>query len=224
MEITVKSIHHSNIVFVFNREKFVFPENSDILSLYQGKAAAGATFADDVVLRTKILDLPNLKLQISVEPFRLRVDDSSQLEPSETSLIYEAAFIYSKLFSKIPLVGFGFNFDLYYQFREAILIKEIFKQFADKKILEKADLRHFGLQFTLEKEGGKRQETYFLKVTAPLEMAVHANFHFNTNELPILPPTLGQPDELTRERFLPLHNLFETYYNNIDNIIEFLRL
>jgi len=223
MEITVKSIHHSNIVFVFNKEKFIMPENSEILNLYQGQAAAGAAFADDVVLKTKIFDLPRLKLQVSVEPFRLRLDDNSQLEPTETNLIYEAFLIYSKLFSKVPLVGFGFNFDLYYQFRDAILVKELFQQFAEPKILEKADLRHFGLQFTLEKEGGRRQETYFLKVTAPLEMAVHANFHFNTNKLPIFPPVIGQPDELTKDRLVPLQNLFETCYNEIDELIQNLR-
>lgn len=223
MDITVKSLHHSNIVFVFEQNKFLMPENAAMLSLYQGQMAAGATFADDVVLRTKVLDLPRLKLQISLEPNRLRLDDNSQQEPAETILIKEATSAYRQLFPQSPLIGFGFNFDLYYQFRDVIMIKDFFELFADPEILEKADLRNLGVQFTLEKEGGKRQETYFLKITAPLEMAIHVNYHFSAKELPILPPNLGASQELTKERILPLQKLFEKCYNEIDEVIQNLR-
>ena len=208
MDITSKSLHHSNIVFVFAEGKFLMPENAAILSLYSGQMAAGATFADDVVLRTKVLDLPRLKLQIGVELNRLRVDDNSQQEPSETTLINEAFSVYHKLFPQTPLTGLGFNFDIYYQFREYIRIKDFFELFTNSEILEKADLRDLGVQFTLEKEGGKKRETYFLKITAPLEMAVHINHHFATTKIP------NQP---------ALQKLFEKCYNETDEVIQNLQ-
>ena len=73
----------------------------------------------------------------------------------------------------------------------------------DSKILEKANLLDIGVQFTLEKEEGKRRETYFLKVTAPLEVAVHVNSHFFVSK--ILEP-------------LDIQELFETCYEEIDDI------
>jgi hypothetical protein len=208
MDITSKSLHHSNIVFVFAEGKFLMPENAAILSLYQGQVAAGATFADDAVLRTKVLNLPRLKLQIGVELNRLRVDDNSQQEPNETTLVNEALSIYPKLFPQTSLIGLGFNFDIYYQFREFIRLKDFFELFAEPKILEKADLRDLGVQFTLEKEGGKKRETYFLKITAPLEIAVHINHHFATTKI---------PDQSA------LQKLFEQCYNESDEIIQNLK-
>ncbi len=208
MDITVKSLHHSNIVFVFQEGKFLIPENAAILSLYQGQTAAGATFADDVVMRTKVLDLPRLKLQISVEPNRLRIDDNSQQEPAQTPLVNEVLSIYRQLFPQTPLIGLGFNFDIYYQFRDVIRLKDFFEFFADPKILEKADLRDLGVQFTLEKEGGKKQETYFLKITAPLEIAAHINHHF------FMPKVPDQP---------AFQKLFEKCYDEIDETIQNLK-
>ena len=83
------------------------------------------------------------------------------------------------------------------------MIKEFFAHFMDSKILEKANLLDIGVQFTLEKEEGKRRETYFLKVTAPLEVAVHVNSHFFVSK--ILEP-------------LDIQELFETCYEEIDDI------
>lgn len=208
MDITSKSLHRSNIVFVFAEGKFLMPENAAILSLYSGQMAAGATFADDPALRTKVLNLPRLKLQIGVELNRLRVDDNSQQEPADTILINEVFSVYHKLFPQTPLIGLGFNFDIYYQFREYIRIKDFFEFFTDSEILEKADLRDLGVQFTLDKEGGKKQETYFIKITAPLEMAVHVNHHLVTTKIPDQPA---------------LQKLFEKCYNGTDEIIQNLR-
>ncbi|MCX6794415.1 MAG: hypothetical protein NTY31_00215 [Candidatus Falkowbacteria bacterium] len=134
MEITSKSLHHANIVFVFEENKFVMPDNSAILSLYKGQIAGGANFADDVTLRAKVLDLPRLKIQISVEPYRLRIDNNSQQELGGMMLVKEAIAVYRQLFPKTPLTGFGFNFDIYYQFKEVLMIKNFFARFVEPQI------------------------------------------------------------------------------------------
>ena len=205
MKITYKSLHHVNIVFIFDEKKFVMPENSAILSVYPSPANGGANFADDVTIRTKVLDLPRLKLQISVEPNRLRIDDNSEGELKDSMLLKDSTMICEKLFPNPKLTGFGFNFDLYYQFENVLMIKEFFSRFIEAKILEGTNLLDLGVQFTLEKEGGLRRDTYFLKVTAPLELAVHVNSHFFT------PQILDQT--ATKE-------LLEKCYEEVDGVIE----
>jgi len=208
MEIASKSLHHSNIVFVFADNKFVMPDNAAILSLYKGSAAGGANFADDVTLRAKVLDLPRLKLQISVEPNRLRIDDNSQQEAGNPLLVKEAVATCRQLFPGTPIAGFGFNFDIYYQFREVVLIRDFFTRLLEPSAIAQANLLDVGVQFTLEKEEGQRRETYFLKVTAPLELAVHVNQHFFRAQI-------LEPSELQK--------LLETCYREIDDVVKDLK-
>jgi hypothetical protein len=214
MRITSKSIHHSNIVYVFDESRFSPPENHLLTSFYRGDAGAGSRFIDDPALRTKVLDLPKLKLQISVEPGRLRVDDTSQAEPGQSFLIQQADKLYRELFSRNRLIGFGFNFDIYYQTDRVIRQGDIFANFAGKAVTERSELLDLGVQFTLEKEGGQRRETYFVKITAPMEVAVHANYHF-----PIMKMSgaLGMPESEDVEAS------FEDYYRKTDDLIRELR-
>lgn len=208
MNITSKSLYNSNIVFVFEEGNILLPDNSILTSLYRGKEAAGARFVDHLTLNTKILDLPELKIKIVTEPSRLRIEDLSQENPDNSKLIQEANNVYQKLFSQSSLIGFGFNFDLYYRFDNLIQVQELFKNLVNQKILNEADLRDLGIQFTLDKDGGKKQEIYFVKITAPFEIAVHANHHFRLKKLP------GQNE---------IERLFKKCYANIDPVIENLQ-
>ncbi len=208
MDITSKSLHHANIVFVFEERKFVLPDNTALMAVYQGDLAAGAQFIDDPVLKTKVLDLPRLKTQIAIDLNRLRIEDFSQEEPENSNLINIALNIHQQLFNQIPLVGLGFNFDIYYRSSEVIRLQDLFKNFVDGKVLEKNDLRDVGVQFTLEKEGGRKRETYFLKIIAPLEIALHINHHLPLKKLP-------EKDELTA--------MFEKCYKETDEVIQNLK-
>jgi len=215
MRITSKSLHHSNIVFVFDESRFIAPENHVLASFYRGEAAIGARFVDDPVLRTKILELPKLKLQISVEPVRLKIDDNSQEEPEKSFLIKEAVNVFQQLFSQnSKLIGFGFNFDIYYQTNQVIRLQDFFAGFAGKEALKKSELMDFGVQFTLEKDGGKKREIYFIKITAPLEIAVHVNYHF---------PSLKLAPPLRLPELSEIETSFSKCYNETDEIIEGLK-
>ncbi|MCX7778673.1 MAG: hypothetical protein N2259_00250 [Patescibacteria group bacterium] len=222
MTITSKSLYHTNIVFLFEEKSFTAPDNSTLAGLYYGEAAIGARFIDDPILQTKVLELPKMQLKVVVEPLRLIVEDLSQKEPQETSLISESLKIYQKLFAQTKLQGFGFNFDIYYRFNNVIPLKDLFLNFVDEKILARSDLRDFGTQFTLEKEGGRKKEQYFLKILAPLELTVHVNHHFPAQELPYLPPAIGESPE-TKNIVFPLQQLFEKCYNETDEVIQNLK-
>jgi hypothetical protein len=217
MEIVSKSLHHSNIVFIFD-EKFRHPENSEIFSLYKGESASGANFIDDANFKIKILDLPRLKIQIVMEPDRVIIEDNSQNEPENSSLIWEAANIYFKLFKNFKLRGFGFNFDIYYRSRNVISLDNLFLKFSNNQNLEDYNLVDFGLQFTLDKKLNQTDQ-YFLKIVSPMELAVRLNPHFNVKEIPLNPPNLGEKDELNKKRILPLQKIFEKSYNEADEII-----
>jgi hypothetical protein len=223
MKIVSKSLHHSNIVFVFEAGKLVFLDNSNLLSIYKQSEIEGANFVDDTALKIKILNLPKLKIQIVVEPDRLIIDDNSQAEPNESNLIWQAAYIYWNLVRQFKLTGFGFNFDIYYKFNETIPMQEIFLNLANKKILEDSDLLDWGMQFSLDKKS-KQRDQYFMKIISPMEISVRLNNHFTFEDLPILPPNLGENDELKKERIIELQNLFINCYNKADEVISNLKL
>lgn len=203
--ITSKSLHHSNVAFIFDPKSFYPPDNSEFGALYSGNPAQGARFIDDPVIHSKVLTLPAIRLKIIMEGPRFRVEDESQEEPEKSILIHEALAIYHKLFAKAPLTGFGFNFDIYFRFNNVIPARAIFEDFFGEEPLKKQDLRTLGIQFTLEKPKEKIFDAWFLKITAPLELAVHLNRHFDSALLP------------AEEK---MKNLFEKCYSESEEFIK----
>jgi hypothetical protein len=217
MEILSKSLHHANMVFVFQPEKFSQPDNSELVSIYRGEQAAGANLVDDSTLKMKILDLPRLKIQMVLEPDRLIVEDNSQAETSP--LVREAAYIYWRLFKDKKLTGFGFNFDVYYRSRDFIDIRNLFQKSAAAEILNGRDLLDWGTQFTLSRNGGESREQYIFKVVSPMELMLRLNWHFPARELPILPRESGAEEELAAEKILPLQRIFSRCYEEAEEVV-----
>lgn len=185
MKFNFKSLYQSNVVFVLNPNGFVMPDNALFTSLYEGATGgSGARFIDDPVIESKFLNLPKLQLRVALEKTRLRIDDDSKLQPGDTRLLTEAFHIFNKLFPTSQLAAFGFNFDIFYRFPQVAQSDQLFSQFVSADALKKAKLRELGIQFSLEKEGGKLQETYFIKFTGPIELALHYNMHRSVIELP----------------------------------------
>ncbi len=206
--ITSKSLHRSNVAFVLDQRGLLLPENENFIGLYSGELSRGSRFIDDPVFQMKILSVPALKMTFTLEGARFRVDEDSEGGIQNSQVIREGGKAFHKLFPGRSIDGFGFNFDIYYRFSEVIPLDYLFGVFVDGKILEKSALRNLGLQFNLEKDGGKRSETYFLKIASPLELIVHANIHFSASKL------------LPEDR---LQDIFEKSYNDIDEVIENLK-
>lgn len=202
--ITSQSLDRSNLVFNFSPENFSVPENQDLISLFEGEKNRGANFVDNPAMRLKVLHIPGTNLSLTLEGNRFRIDDHSQSLPAESILISEGVTAYRKLFSRCKLDGFGFNFDIYFRFDRTIPVDFFFKTIVKERVLENSDLRNFGIQFALERPSLRRIDTYFLKITAPIEIVVHANYHFNNNELP-------KPERLQK--------LFEKSYDEIGNFV-----
>lgn len=180
--ITSKSLHHSNIALLFHEKSFALPESADLMALYRGEEAKGARLVDDPVLRAKVLTLPALKTRITVEYPRVRIDDESGVELEKSRLAKDARNTYDALFSRFPLAAWGINMDIYFRTQNMIQLRELFLPYFEEEALVGADLLDTGIQFTVRKK--KYVEVWFLKVTAPLEVAVHVNRHFTGVDFP----------------------------------------
>lgn len=201
--ITSKSLHHSNVALLFHEKSFALPESADLMALYRGEEAKGARLVDDPVLRAKVLTLPAIKTRFTVEHPRVRIDDESGEEIEKSRLAKEARHAYDTLFSRYPLSAWGINMDIYFRTQNLIQIRELFLPYFGGEALEGADLLDTGIQFTIKRK--KVIEVWFIKVTGPLEVAVHVNRHFT--EVPF-------PDEKG------LQDALEKCYNETDKMME----
>lgn len=180
--ITSKSLHHANIALIFEDRTFSLPESADFMALYRGKDAKGARLVDDAVLRAKVLSLPAIQTRLTVEHPRLRIDDESGVELDKSRLASDASHVYNTLFKQYPLVAWGINMDIYFHTQNLVRIHDLFFAYFADEALEGADLLDTGIQFTIRRK--RYTEVWFLKVTAPLEVAVHINRHFTDTPFP----------------------------------------
>lgn len=180
--ITSKSLHHANIALIFNERTFMLPESSDLMALYKGKEAKGARFVDDPVLRAKVVTFPAIQTRFTLEGSRLRIDDESGTELPSSRLAIDTYHAYSSLFKQYPLTAWGINMDIYFRTQNLVQIQSLFSAYFGDEALEGADLLDTGIQFTLRRK--KYVEVWFLKVTGPLEVAVHVNRHFTGVDFP----------------------------------------
>ena len=205
MKITAKQIDRSNVVIAFPDGVIPPPEASKLFPLYTEAQSKGAMFSDNPSTATKVFDFPAAGLQWVFEPGRVRLEDKKHRSPDESKLPAELVRVMEALYAGALPVGYGFNYDMIYRMDTVIPMKDIMGSFLKPESIE--DVRHFGWQYTLSKEKGKRLETYFLKAVSPIELAVHANFHFNDIRLP-------DADDLQKA--------FERSYANADGALSHL--
>lgn len=177
MNITSKHIQRSNAVFVFERNTLTFPEAAQVFALYQGSASKGALFSDNASIATRIFEFPEVGYQLIFEPDKIRLEDKKSRTPDESKLGQEILRIVNALYPQKVPVAYGFNYDILYRTQVVIPMPEIMEHFLKKEVVE--DVKDFGWQYTVAKEKGKHTQTYFFKVVSPIEINMHANFHFN---------------------------------------------
>ncbi len=204
------SLHKVNLITVFLGKDAIPPENPIFASAVTGPESAGISLIDDPVMRIKHLSVPKLNMQIVWEGERLRIEDEQGLEPKESLLAKKMSQTVKNLFpSHNPkIAGFGFNFELYYQFSDVIRMNEAFQAVSSRSLDMGDGLKDFGWQWTMVSKDSKRLDGYFLKITSPLELAVHHNAHFVASELP------GEKE---------LQKIFESAYLSTHKVVESLK-
>lgn len=185
MNIKNTSVYGTNIIFLLN-EHINYPENNAFLTLFSGDKSKGMNFSDNSNVSLKVLEVPAMGISVVLEGRRLRIEDRLLKSPEESDLPEVARQIFTKLFvgQESSLLGYGFNFDIIYQLKEVVRINDIFSQINPNSLDNGDSLLNLGWQWTLSRKDGKGFDGYFLKITAPLEIAVHHNSHYNEKILP----------------------------------------
>lgn len=208
MKFLNSSLYKANLIVVLAGKDTVPPENPIFASVVTGPEAAGISLIDDPVMRIKHLSVPKLNLQIVWEGERLRIEDEQALEPKESLLVKKMSQAVKSLFPNHnpKIAGFGFNFELYYQFPDVIRMQDYFNSISSNTMSMGDGLKDFGWQWTMVSKNNKQLDGYFLKITAPLELAVHHNAHFVASELP------GEKElqKIFEEAYLSTHRVVES--------------
>lgn len=202
MNIIAKNIEMSNCVAVFP-ERFFLPEPSVFMSLFGPEDLKGANFADDPVMRLKVFDLPFKKFKYIFENNRMRIEEYGFKEPNESKCTLEIRRIISGIYNNLEPVAYGFNYDTIYRFDSVLPQRDILAQFISPA--QQDLIKDFGWQYTVAKDKGQKLATYFFKVVTPIELRVHANYHFNISNFP-----LGEK----------LQEQFEKCYTDIDKSLD----
>jgi hypothetical protein len=203
MKIIAKSLQHANIVLVAKEGGLNTIDPQQVMALFKPHDLRGSTFVDDPAMKVKVFGFPEKKLKIIMEEKRLRIEDLSGESPDSSKFGLEAYRLILELAKGLPLDSWGFNFDIFYRGDQVIPQREIMKNFVTD--VEQDQIQDFGWQFTLVKPSEKKQESYFFKVISPLEIAIHANYHFSS-------PPVKSAEELQK--------YYEEYYSSTEKILQ----
>lgn len=176
MAIVARTLEGITCVAVTAAPPLGMPDPSKVLALFPKEAQTGARYLDDAALGVRVFTFPNIDLRLIFEPSRVRVEATKPKKPDELPLAEFLSMLVETCYPKMPFPRYGYNYDFSYQYDAVIPQGHIIGAFLDKETSEKTT--HFGWQFTLSKEKGKRKETYFMKVTSPLELRAMANIEF----------------------------------------------
>lgn len=204
MKVIAKNIEMSNCVAVFG-DQFFLPEPSVFISLFTPADLKGTNFADDPVMRLKVFDMPAKKFKYIFEGTRIRIEENGFKLPVDSRCAEELFRIITNVYLKLRPVAYGFNYDVIYRFDSVLPQRDVMKNFLAESFHE--SVRDFGWQYTLAKDKGRKLETYFFKAVTPIELRVHANYHFNGDDF--------KSKEKVQEQF-------EKCYTLIDKAIEHL--
>lgn len=129
----------------------------------------------------KILGMPNRQKDIIVEAKRLKVNDNSGKESSESDLIKYFEIAFNNLIDKNKLTAYGFNYDILITSREKI----DFKKFIGRdllKTLSGISIIETGIRLILSKKG-KRYDLQISPTGDPYKILFHSNAHFSLKKI-----------------------------------------
>lgn len=177
MAIVARTLEGITCVAVTSAPPLGMPDPAKVLSMFPKDAQVGARYLDDSALGVRVFTFPNMDLRLIFEPSRVRVEAMKPKKPGDFPLAEFLSMLVSECYPNMPFPRYGYNYDFTYQYDAVIPQGHVISAFLDKETAEKTT--HFGWQFTLSKDKGKRKESYFMKVTSPLELRVMANIEFD---------------------------------------------
>lgn len=177
MAIVARPLEGTTAVAVTTAAPLALPEPAKVFALVSQEEATGARFLDDPALGVRSYTFPAANLRIIFEPTRVRLESLAPSAPDALALGSLLSKAVGEAYPGVPFPRYGFNYDRVFQYDAVIPQRHIMQTFMDAEAVN--DMTHFGWQCTLQKEKGKRKETYFFKVVSPLELRVMANIEFD---------------------------------------------
>jgi len=177
MAIVARTLEGITCVAITSAPPLGMPDPAKILNLFPKEAQVGARYLDDAALGVRVFTFPQIDLRLIFEPSRVRVEATKPKKPEDLPLAEFLSMIVETAYPKMPFPRYGYNYDITYQYDVVIPQNHVIGAFLDKETADKTT--HFGWQFTLSKDKGKRKETYFMKVVSPLELRAMANIEFD---------------------------------------------
>lgn len=176
MQITARQPVELTAVAVSTKNKLQLPDPAGVFGFFSS-GSEGAQYFDDPALGVRAFTFPALKLRITFERIRVRVEDTGSRRAEDLDIGSTLSKLSAALYPEKTFDRFGFNYDVVYRFDQMIPTESIIAGFIGSDMRE--EVSHFGWQFTLSKEKGKRRESYFCKVISPLEIDILANVEFD---------------------------------------------
>lgn len=178
MEVQSQEIKQLNITAVF--------EKIDHSSVTAEALRKALELSEQEAARSPFMDLPGLKSlanldsrkDVSLEANRLRANDKSGKEPSDSDLIKYFQRVF-ELADKTNLVAYGFNYDMLVKVDEPV----DYKTFVSPKILSVLGVEAplgAGTRIIYEKDG-KRIDFQTAPVSDPQQMVIHFNVHYEAS-------------------------------------------
>lgn len=177
MAIVARILENTTAVAVAARPPLKTPEPTAVFALFAPEEQSGARFFDDPALGVRSFTLPALDLRLIFEPTRVRLEAMAPKPVDVLPLGTRLATVVAAVYPNVSFPRYGFNYDRTFQYDAVIPQRHIMEAFMDAEAVNA--MTHFGWQCTLQKEKGKRKETYFFKVVSPLEIRILANIEFD---------------------------------------------
>ncbi|MEK7505382.1 MAG: hypothetical protein AAB597_00590 [Patescibacteria group bacterium] len=177
MNITARQMEGSSAVAV-SKSAIILPEPGMVFALFP-KEGGGARYFDNPAMSVRAFHFPEAKLRLIFESQRVRLEDTGNRQPAESQLGETLCATIKTLFpqTRNNFNRHGFNYDINFRYDNVIPQNNIIGTFLPPKL--QGAVTHFGWQFTIGKNKGRRRETYFCKVVSPIEMQVLANIEID---------------------------------------------
>lgn len=130
---------------------------------------------------TKVLIIPALKKEVVVEPNRLRVSDTEQVDPSSSKIVNDFKKVYEAFGKKSKLRAYGFNYDISIQLEGDISYGKLLSS-SLKKLINSGKLLEAGAKVVYSKKG-RKIDIQIVPSTKEKQLGILANVHYEVDAI-----------------------------------------
>jgi len=181
MEIKKFELKKLNITALFDKIDQSSINSETIRDLFELKPQERANTPFIDLPGTKVLIIPALKKEVVVEPNRLRVSDTNQVNPSSSKIVNDFKKVYEAFGNKSKLRAYGFNYAISIQLEENISYNKLLSS-SLKKLINSGKLIEAGARVVYRKKG-RRIDIQIVPSTKEKQLDIHANVNYEVDAI-----------------------------------------